>query len=199
MPINKIAPTKRGKAAIASVVAAAVGGFVTIFGAYKVPDDVALAVKIIQPWEGRSLKAYNDTLAKPPVWTICDGDTENVRPGMVETPAGCDKRLATKLVRDYREPVASCVGNWSKQPLSWRASIISLSWNVGIGATCRSTAVRIVKDANRLGYKPDYKASCEAATAFNKAGGRRLPGLVARRENGDAQRIGEAELCVSGL
>ncbi|MBN9033313.1 MAG: glycoside hydrolase [Rhizobiales bacterium 63-7] len=192
MPINRIRPTARAKALIAAVVAISVGGYATIFGGYTVPDDVAVAVKIIQPWEGRSLKAYNDTLAKPPVWTICDGDTDNVRPGMVETHDGCNRRLATKIVKDYRTPIAKCVGDWDRRPLSWRGTMLSLAWNVGVGATCNSTAVRLAKAGK-------YRESCEAATAFNKAGGRVLNGLVNRRENGDATRIGEAELCVSGL
>lgn len=192
MPIRKIASSRRAKALIAGVVAISAGGMATIFGGYRVPDDVALAVKIIQPWEGRSLAAYYDRLAKPPVWTICDGDTDNVRPGMVETPAGCDKRLAVKLVRDYRAPVAACVGSWEDRPLAWRGAMLSLAWNVGIGATCRSTAVRLAKAGK-------YRESCEAASAFNKAGGKRLDGLVNRREMGDAQRVGEAETCVSGL
>ncbi|WP_166096864.1 lysozyme [Rhizobium flavescens] len=192
MPIHKITSSRRAKALIAGVVAISAGGMATIFGGYRVPDDVALAVKIIQPWEGRSLAAYYDRLAKPPVWTICDGDTDNVRPGMVETPAGCDKRLAVKLVRDYRPPVAACVGSWEDRPLAWRGAMLSLAWNVGIGATCRSTAVRLAKAGK-------YRESCEAASAFNKAGGKRLDGLVNRREMGDAQRVGEAETCVSGL
>ena len=192
MPINKIKPSKRAGALIAAVVAISVGGTATIFGGYRVPDDVALAVQIIQPWEGRSLRAYHDKLAKPPVWTICDGDTDNVRPGMVETPAGCDARLAKKLVKDYRQPIAKCIGAWESRPLSWRASMVSLTWNIGVGAACGSTAARLAKAG-------DYKASCAAATAFNKAGGKRLDGLVNRREMGDARRVGEAELCVSGL
>lgn len=39
----------------------------------------------------------------------------------------------------------------------------------------------------------------EAATVFNRVGGRMVIGLVNRREMGDPSRIGEAELCVSGL
>ncbi|MCF1479396.1 lysozyme [Agrobacterium vitis] len=192
MPINKIKPTKRASLVIAGVVALATGGAVSIFGGYSVPDDVALAVKIIQPWEGRSLKAYYDTIARPPVWTICDGDTDKVSPGMVETQEGCNKRLVVKLVKDYRAPVAKCVGDWDRKPLSWRATMLTLSWNVGVGATCNSTAVRLAKVGK-------FRESCEAATAFNRAGGKVIAGLVNRREMGDASRIGEAELCVSGL
>lgn len=193
-PINKIRPSKRAAGAIAGILAVAVGGMVALFPGQKpVHDDTALAVRtLVQPWEGRSLKAYLDTLPKKPVWTICDGDTDNVTPNMVETPQGCDKRLATKMERDYRPPLVKCITGWDGKPLSWRAMMISLSWNVGTGAACGSTAAR-------LGIAGQFKASCEAATAFNKAGGRVYIGLVNRREMGDANRIGEAELCVTGL
>ena len=194
MPINKIAPSKRAKAAIAAVVAVAISGSVALFpGQPAVHDDVALAsTTLVQPWEGRSLKAYLDTLPKKPVWTICDGDTDNVKAGMVETAAGCNKRLATKMERNYRPALVKCVAHWDSRPLSWRAMMLSLAWNVGTGAACGSTAAR-------LGNAGEYEASCKAATAFNKAGGRVVIGIVRRREMGDASRIGEAELCVSGL
>ncbi len=194
MPINRIVATKRGKTAIAAIVAASIGGMVTLFtGEPPVHDDVALASQtLVQPWEGRSLTAYLDRIAKPPVWTICDGDTNNVKPGMVETPQGCNKRLAGKMERVYRPALVKCVMGWDGKPISWRAMMISLAWNVGTGAACNSTAAR-------LGRAGQYVASCNAATAFNKAGGRVIIGLVKRREMGDATRIGEAELCVSGV
>ncbi|WP_454623470.1 hypothetical protein [Brucella anthropi] len=40
---------------------------------------------------------------------------------------------------------------------------------------------------------------CNAMTAFNRAGGKVGEGLRKRRERGDAQRIGELELCLAGL
>jgi GH24 family phage-related lysozyme (muramidase) len=194
MPRNRITTSKRASAAIAAVAVASIGGFVAIFpNEPPVPDDVALATTaLIQPWEGRSLKAYLDTIAKPPVWTICDGDTNNVKPGMVETPAGCNHRLAKKITRDYRPKLVACIPGFATKPISWRAMMDSLAWNIGTGAACTSTAAR-------LGKARDYHGSCLAATAFNKAGKRIVIGLVNRREMGDAKRIGEAELCVSGL
>ena len=203
MPINKLAKSNRAKAAIAGVVALSVGGYVSVFkGQPHIPDDTALAVQtLVQPWEGRSLKSYLDTIAKPPVWTICDGDTSNVGPNTVETPEGCNRRLAVKIVRDYRAPLVKCIPNWSSAPISWRAMMQSLAWNIGtgrqsgdrwIGGACGSTAAA-------LGRAGQWLASCNAATAFNKAGGRVVIGIVRRREMGDATRIGEGELCVSGL
>lgn len=194
MPTSKLRPTKRASVAIGAVAAAAIGGYVALFpGAAPVPDDVALAVTVlVKPWEGRSLRAYLDTVAKPPVWTICDGDTKGVRPGMVETAAGCDRRLASRIVRDYRARLVACVPNWPTAPLSWRAMMTSLAWNIGVDAACRSTAAR-------LGRAGRWLESCTAATAFNRAGGRMVIGLANRRGMGDATRIGEGELCASGL
>lgn len=191
----KLAPTKRARAAIAAVMlsAGAAGTLALTPGAAPVPDDVALAVTVlVKPWEGRSLQAYLDTIAKPPVWTICDGDTAGVRPGMVETAAGCDRRLASRIVRDYRARLTACIPNWSAAPLSWRAMMDSLAWNIGTDAACRSTAAR-------LGRAGRWLESCTAATAFNRAGGRMVVGLARRRGMGDAARIGEGELCASGL
>ncbi len=189
----KLVKTKRATAALSAFGALVVGGMVAMFpGEKPVPDDVALAVQeLVKPWEGRSLKAYLDTIAKPPVWTICDGDTTGVKRGMVETPAGCDRRLSIKLVRDYRSTLVACIPNWSAAPLSWRAMMNSLAWNIGTGAACRSTAAR-------LGRAGRWLESCTAATAFNRAGGRMVVGLANRRGMGDAARIGEGELCVSG-
>lgn len=194
MPINKLVPSKRAKAAIAAVVAASVGGYVSLFpGQAPVHDDVALAVQAtVKPWEGRELQAYLDKLAKPPIWTICDGDTTDVKPGMVETPEGCDKRLAGKMEMSYRPPLVACIKGWDQKPLSWRSMMISLAWNIGPAKTCASTAARLGREGN-------FRASCDAATAFNKAGKRLYIGLVRRREMGDATRIGEGELCVTGL
>ncbi|WP_026793149.1 lysozyme [Pleomorphomonas oryzae] len=191
----KLTATKRARTAIAAVVlAAGAGGTVALMpGSSPVPDDVALAVDVlVKPWEGRSLTAYLDTIAKPPVWTICDGDTDNVKRGTVETPKGCDSRLSTKIDRDYRAKLVACIPNWDKAPLSWRAMMDSLAWNIGADAACGSTAAR-------LGRAGHWLESCSAATAFNRAGGRMVVGLARRRGMGDASRIGEGELCASGV
>ena len=195
MPIHKLRPTKRASAAIAAVLTAATatGGYVLLPGGEKVPPAVALAADtLIEPWESVALRAYLDRLAKPPIWTVCAGDTANVSPGMVETPAGCDRRLARRLIREFYPGLQQCIPGFDRKPVAWAAMMISLAWNIGIKAACNSTAAR-------LGREGKYRESCNAATAFNKAGGRMLIGLVKRREMGDASRLGEGELCVTGV
>lgn len=195
MPTKPLRSSKRAKAAIAAVLATATaaGGYILLPTGERVPPAVVLAMEtLVPPWESTALRAYLDRIAKPPVWTICDGDTENVRPGMVETPAGCAKRLRVRLIEDYYKPLTRCIAGFDKAPASWGAMMISLSWNIGVGGACKSTAAR-------LGREGKFRESCDAATAFNRAGGKVIRGLVLRREMGDATRIGEGELCVSGL
>jgi len=187
----KLTSTKRGKSAIAAIIAAAVGGMV-VMSSTVVRNDVALAARhLVSPWEGRELRAYPDPATGGAPWTICDGDTKGVKPGMVETPGGCDQRLVRRMA-EFRAQLVRCIPDFDKKPLSWRAMMNSLSYNIGTGAACRSTAAR-------LGIAGRFVESCNAATAFNKAAGRVFVGLVNRREMGDARRIGEGELCVSGL
>jgi lysozyme len=191
MPQNRLAATPRGKAAIAGIVAASIGGMVAFWG-QPVPDDVALAATyLVQPWEGRELHAYADPATGGKPYTICDGDAQGVTLGMVETPEGCTRRLIRRMT-EFRRQLVICVPAFGQRPLSWRAMMDSLAYNIGPGAACRSTAAK-------LGIAGHYLDSCNAATAFNKANGRIFIGLVRRREMGDATRIGEGELCVSGL
>ena len=195
MPINKIAPTRRGKAAIATVLAGiAAGGYATYdrYATYgKMDPAVILSVeKAIIPWEGLVLKSHWDPFAK--IWDICYGDTKGIGPGMTKTRTECKDMLLRRVHDDYYQVIMQCSPNLAKSPISVRASMISGSYNFGVGAWCRSTAKARIEAGQ-------WRAACEAQTAFNRAGGKIVRGLVNRREMGDAQRIGEAELCVSGL
>lgn len=173
MPIGRIVATPRGKAALLGAVSA-----------------VALASTIlIQPWEGKRLVSYQDVVG---VWSACFGETKGIKPGQTFTPAQCDAMLEKTLREDYVPPLRRCVVGFDGLPMSLQASFISGAYNHGVGSMCKSTAARLAE-------RGQYRAACEAATRFNQAGGKVWDGLVKRREMGDAQRIGEAELCVSGL
>ncbi len=192
MAVNRLTSTKRGKSAIAGIVALAIGGMVALSTGAKVPDDVALAeTTLVIPWEGWELRAYADPATGGEPYTICGGDTVDVKPGMVETPAGCTARLGRRMA-EFRAKLVACIPGFARKPISWRAMMNSLAYNIGPAAACRSTAAK-------LGIAGQYVASCNAATAYNRAAGRVMIGLVKRREMGDATRIGEGELCVSGL
>lgn len=195
-----IMSSTRAKSAIAAVLAltgVTIGGVSYING---VPDDVVLAsTYLVEPWESVALKAYLDRIAKPPILTICAGDTKNVKPNMVETPKGCKTRLQTRMTKEFRPALVKCIPSFNKQPISWRAMMDSLAWNIGARTACNSGAADIVNAAVKKGKTPDYVASCKRATLYNRAGQKFIIGLAHRREMGDATRIGEGELCMSGL
>ncbi|TIX28939.1 lysozyme [Mesorhizobium sp.] len=190
MPVNKIRSSGRAKAAIAAALAAVMsaGGYYQV---NKTPPSVVLAVDaLIIPWEGLVLKSHWDRFAK--IWDICYGETKGIGPGMTKTKAECQAMLMKRVVNDYYAPLTRCIAGYTKLPVSLQASLLSGAYNFGVGAQCKSSASRFAAAGN-------FHTACLAQTAFNRAGGHTVPGLVLRREMGDAQRIGEAELCVSGL
>ena len=132
--------------------------------------------------EGRRRAAYRDLAG---VLTICDGDTQNVAPGMVETEAGCDRRLEKRLA-EHAKPVLACVPGLraAARENQLRASV-RLAYNIGPAAFCRSTAARRFNAG-------EWRAGCDAFLMWNRAGGRVVRGLALRRQR-------ERALCLSGL
>ncbi|NGO63970.1 lysozyme [Rhizobium daejeonense] len=206
MPINKITATKRGKAAVAAAIIAAVASGWTVLSGGSAPDTpaeirvaisrgytppaVQLAIdKLIKPWEGVHLTAYRDIVGVP---TICFGETKGVKMGMRKTMAECEDMLRETVINDYYLPLVDKGAGFLKAPDSVQASMTSGAYNFGTVGQLRSTAMKYVATGR-------YREACEAQTAWNKAGGKVVNGLVRRREMGDAQRLGEAELCVSGI
>jgi len=139
----------------------------------------ALATSFIMPWEGRELRAYYDIVG---VLTICDGDTQNVRPGQVATHKECDQRLATHL-RQFEAGLDKCL----TYPVPGKAKVAFLSWayNVGVGAACGSTLVRKANAGDIVG-------ACNELPKWNRAGGKVVRGLSNRR-------AAERELCLAGV
>lgn len=131
--------------------------------------------------EGTRYKAYRDIVG---VWTICQGDTKNVRPGMIETREGCERRLEQQLIA-HAGPVLKCTpwlaGEGRDYP---RAAAVSLAYNIGTSAYCRSTAARRFNAG-------DWRGGCDAFLRWTKAGGKEVRGLRLRRER-------ERALCLTG-
>lgn len=136
--------------------------------------------------EGYKLAAYRDIAGIP---TICFGDTKDVRMGMRETPEGCMRRLEAQLIA-HAKPVMDCSPRL-KEPGrdNQRAAAVSLAYNIGVGAYCRSTVDKRFDVAN-------WRGGCDAILRFNKVrvGGvlRPVRGLTLRRQR-------ERELCLKGL
>lgn len=137
----------------------------------------AVLVPTIQGWEGRRNVPYQDIVG---IWTVCDGDTKGVIPGIVQTDAQCDARLERQLIA-HAKPVLACVPQLKDKPNALAASI-SLAYNIGTTAFCRSTSAARFRAA-------DVAGGCDALLKFNRAGGKVVRGL-------DRRRHAERQICM---
>jgi len=128
----------------------------------------AAGLKIIKDSEGLELKAY---LCPAKVWTIGYGSTgPHVKPGMVITEARAEELLREDMAR-FEKAVAEAAPNATDNQFG---AMVSLAFNIGIGAFLKSTVLRKHKAG-------DHHGAAEAFKLWNKGGGRVLPGLVTRR------------------
>ena len=139
------------------------------------PDGVAL----IKQFEGcakqrpdGSFESYPDPGTGGEPWTIGWGATgKGIGPGTVWTAAQCDARLDADLAR-YSAEVTSALGDAPTRQHQFDAMV---SFHYNTGAIGRATLTRLHRAGN-----------CDASAAeFGKwvhAGGRRLAGLMRRRE-----------------
>lgn len=136
-------------------------------------------IALIKRFEGCAKKradgqfeAYPDPGTGGDPWTIGWGATgKGIGRGTVWTQAQCDARLEADLVR-YSADVARALGD---APTSQHQFDALVSFHYNTGAIARATLTRLHKGGDFAG----------AAAEFGKwvhAGGRRLAGLVRRRE-----------------
>lgn len=129
----------------------------------------AAALVSIATHEGYRSEAYKDAVGIP---TIGFGETAGVKMGNKTTP----ERALVQLL-ESTEKHADTIRQCIRVPLYQHEfdAYVSLAYNIGTGAFCKSTLVK------KLNAK-DYAGACEEIKRWNKAGGRVLPGLVKRRE-----------------
>ncbi|WP_417681651.1 lysozyme [Roseibium sp.] len=139
------------------------------------------AIAFVGAWEGLRMTAYRDIVGVP---TVCYGETRGVRLGDRHSKADCDAMLLASL-RRHEAGMRRCLKAPDRIPEKSYIAFVSLAYNIGVGAFCRSTAARRLNAG-------DVRGACDAATWFNKAGGRRIKGLVNRR-------AAEHDLCIEGL
>lgn len=134
---------------------------------------IALATPFIAGWEGKRNHAYLDSIASPPVWTVCYGQTgPKAYKGAYYTDVECLDMLK-ESVAGYYDRMQACLTNKSV-PVSVQASLLELGYNIGSSALCKSTALQ---KANAK----DYAGACAAVEMWVKAGGLTVRGLVNRR------------------
>ncbi|SFU50650.1 MULTISPECIES: lysozyme [unclassified Methylobacterium] len=141
----------------------------------------ALAVTFVQTREGTRLKAYRDIVG---VATICNGETRGVTMDMTATPQQCAAMLL-KGLGEFEGNVLKCVPGLASAPDERLVAHVSLAYNIGAGAYCKSTVARRYNAG-------DIAGSCDAFDMWDKAGGRRVKGLSIRRDD-------EQVLCRKGL
>lgn len=132
----------------------------------------------IASYEGFSEKAYIPIKGDVP--TIGFGSTEGVKMGdAITVPQALDRLRRDITVAE--SAISRCV----RVPLSQGEldAYTSLAFNIGTDAFCRSTLVVKLNGG-------DYAGACEEIKRWVYAGGRRVPGLVARREKEYATCVG---------
>ena len=140
-----------------------------------------LCCPVVGGFEGLRLAAYRDAVGVP---TICFGETKGGHMGDRKSKADCDAMLSRRL-DEFADGVEACLASAKTMPADRYVAHVSLAYNVGVGAYCKSTVVRRANAG-------DVQGSCDAFLMWNRAGGRVLPGLTKRRER-------ERELCLRGL
>lgn len=136
-------------------------------------------------WEGRRLTAYQDVAG---VWTICDGHTKGVYPGMRATPEQCDAWLAEEM-REAQRMVVECID----PPLTANqlGAFTDAAYNLGPAVVCGSTLQRLANKGDIRGacYQlADAKNSRGEPKGWTYAAGKWIRGLFLRR-------MDEREVC----
>lgn len=136
---------------------------------------------LVSPWEGKENTAYKDIVG---VWTLCYGETNGVKKGDKATDEECADMLAQSLGR-YNTQMMRYV----KVPLQphQQAAFLSFTYNVGVGSFSRST---LLKELN----KGNYNQACAELRKWVYAGGKKVQGLVNRREDEYKMCMGETKL-----
>jgi lysozyme len=154
------------------------------------------AIPEVESGSRPQLKAYRDIAG---VWTICDGDTADVKPGMVETPAGCHVRLDTRLTREFAPAVLKRAPALKGHEWPLAAATV-FAFNVGVAGWNSSTAATRFAAGDFAGgcaalgpyfVVIDAKGKQATVPGWIKAGGKVSQGLINRR-------TAERTLCLTG-
>ena len=140
--------------------------------------------RFVARWEGLLLKAYLDTIASPPVWTIGAGWTGLIRDkvtGELRQIREGDRighRYAMRLLGKGLAAASRDIRRLVKVPLTvrQRMALMSLYYNIGPGAFASSTLVRELNKGN-------YRKAGNQFLQWKYAGGVEIEGLLNRRRS----------------
>lgn len=140
----------------------------------------AALMTFVGDWEGRSLTPYKDIVG---VVTYCDGITQPPpAPGKTYTHQECNA-LKLKEVTQHGSELLACIDAPITQGMY--EAFASWAYNVGTGAACGSTAVRLLNEQR-------FREACDQLLRWNRAGGKVVRGL-------DNRRRAEHALCIKSL
>lgn len=144
----------------------------------------AALVVMVAGFEGLRQTVYADPVGIP---TVCFGSTRGLTKDMVGkvrlSRPECEALLVEELV-EHEEGMRRCLRTPDSIPEPTYAAFVSFTFNVGVGAFCKSTAARYLNAGN-------FRAACDELPKWAKARGITLPGLVKRR-------AAERALCLEG-
>lgn len=129
----------------------------------------ATLLAFVASMEGQKQDAYPDLGKGWALPTICVGHTANVKRGDHATVEQCQKYLNADMLWAGKN-VARCV----RAPLTEGQFDALVSFEFNTGRLCGSHLVELVNAGNCHGAAKEFNA-------WNKAGGKVLPGLVRRR------------------
>jgi lysozyme len=180
-PIFDAIRTARGYKAFTNNEVVAIDAFLDqlgIPGAEQGDDPgLAKAVESIKRWEGCRLTAYPDPGSGGVPWTIGYGSTRDeqgraIVPGTTWTQDRAEARLAAE-VAEFAKGVDKLIGAAPTTP-GQRAALISITYNIGLGALKESTLLRLHKEGDHAGAEGQF-------ARWNKADGKVMQGLSNRR------------------
>jgi lysozyme len=126
------------------------------------------ALSLIRKFEGLRLKAYADAGGK---WTIGYGSCTGVTDTMEITKEGAEARLLADATRTEEAILRLVSVQLNENEL---AALVSLVYNIGVGAFSRSTLRRRIIDG-------DKERSSDEFLRWAYVGKQLLPGLLKRR------------------
>ena len=135
------------------------------FGSYQ----PALAAGFVSGWEGERLTAYPCSAG---VWTIGFGHTKGVKQGDTCT----EEQARAWLIEDLADAQIR-LARYINVPVTQNefVALVSLAFNVGVGALSRSKLLRKLNSGDREGAAEEF-------LDFDLANGKRLAGLTRRRK-----------------
>ncbi|MCM2131471.1 lysozyme [Larsenimonas rhizosphaerae] len=145
---------------------------------------LSLSIQVVSYFEGTSLETYPDPVGIP---TICTGHTgPTVALHQTRSPEECTELLKGDLGQAFDAINASLAPDINQTlPPTRRAALASFIFNVGEGAFQQSTLLKRLNAGQT-------RAACDQLSRWVYASGRKMSGLVKRRE-------AERALCLIGI